>query len=116
MPRCGTFGHYAVAELSNLFPGGDTSGVFNGEYRIPIVGPVSMSLFIDVGYRRDRANRQLQLNSSGLPASTQLFPGAISNTLGIRVRHEFQVSSFGRHRVRGALADHQRAVPPLLGL
>ncbi len=31
------------------FPGGDTSGVFNGEYRIPIAGPVSVSLFTDAG-------------------------------------------------------------------
>jgi len=31
------------------FPGGDTQGVMNLEYRIPIAGPVSMSLFNDIG-------------------------------------------------------------------
>jgi outer membrane protein insertion porin family len=31
------------------FPGGDTQGVLNLEYRIPIAGPVAMSIFNDVG-------------------------------------------------------------------
>src|SRR4030095_2366820 len=35
----------------NLTPiGGDTMVMFNGEYRIPIAGPLSMALFYDVGY------------------------------------------------------------------
>jgi len=29
--------------------GGDTSGLFNGEYRIPIAGPLTLSAFYDVG-------------------------------------------------------------------
>jgi outer membrane protein insertion porin family len=32
--------------------GGDTLGIFNFEYRIPIVGPLSMSAFYDVGLNR----------------------------------------------------------------
>jgi len=34
---------------SITFPGGDTQGVMNLEYRIPIAGPVAMSLFNDIG-------------------------------------------------------------------
>jgi outer membrane protein insertion porin family len=48
------------------FPGGDTSAVFNFEYRIPIVGPVAMSLFNDVGTVGITRQDQLQLNSTGL--------------------------------------------------
>lgn len=32
--------------------GGDTMGIFNGEYRVPIAGPLSMSAFYDVGISR----------------------------------------------------------------
>ena len=38
-----------VLVKSITFPGGDTQGVMNLEYRIPIAGPVSMSLFNDIG-------------------------------------------------------------------
>ncbi len=65
------------------FPGGDTSGVFNAEYRIPIVGPVSSSIFFDGAdgiLRKD----QLQLNTSGLANITSLFPNFTSNSLLIQ--------------------------------
>jgi outer membrane protein insertion porin family len=66
------------------FPGGDTSGVFNAEYRIPIVGPVSMSLFSDAGTVGTARQSQLALNSVGLSALTTQFPGVpISNSLGL---------------------------------
>ena len=66
------------------FPGGDTSGVFNAEYRIPIVGPASMSLFSDVGTVGAVRPSQLQLNSTGLSNLTAQFPGVpISNSLGL---------------------------------
>jgi outer membrane protein insertion porin family len=56
------------------FPGGDMQGVINTEYRIPIAGPVAMSLFNDVGtvgvVRRDA----LQLASSGVQNINANFP------------------------------------------
>jgi outer membrane protein insertion porin family len=66
------------------FPGGDTESVFNAEYRIPIAGPVSVSLFNDIGadgiFRRD----QLQINPTGYANITSQFPGIpVSNTLQI---------------------------------
>jgi len=66
------------------FPGGDTSGVFNAEYRIPIVGPVAMSLFSDVGTVGAAREGQLQLNSTGLSALQAQFPNVpISNSLAL---------------------------------
>lgn len=42
-----------------VFPGGDTSIVGNAEYRIPIVGPVTLAAFVDAG--ANFALRQSQL-------------------------------------------------------
>lgn len=44
------------------FPGGDTYGVFNYEYRIPIFGPVTLAPFLDVGVDRISFPSQLSLN------------------------------------------------------
>jgi outer membrane protein insertion porin family len=56
------------------FPGGDTQGVLNLEYRIPIAGPVAMSLFNDIGtvgvLRRDALN----LAPSGVDNINAQFP------------------------------------------
>ena len=50
-----------VIDLNNGLPrvdrgiisvGGDTLAIFNGEYRIPIAGPLSMAAFYDVGITR----------------------------------------------------------------
>ena len=68
-----------VLTFEPSFPGGDTSGVLNAEYRIPIVGPVSSSLFLDagaVGALRQRSTAA-QLNAV-FPAITSLFPSSAS--------------------------------------
>jgi outer membrane protein insertion porin family len=49
-----------------IFPGGDTSMVGNLEYRIPIVGPVTLAPFIDVGLNAIARASQLQINSTQL--------------------------------------------------
>src|SRR3990167_10671145 len=43
------FGSVEVLADRISVPGGDTQMVSNFEYRIPIVGPVSISLFFDAG-------------------------------------------------------------------
>ncbi len=43
--------------------GGDTMGIFNGEYRIPVAGPLSMALFYDIGI--SRVSRPGQLGTFG---------------------------------------------------
>lgn len=67
---------------SITYPGGDLQGVGNVEYRIPIVGPVSMSLYFDVGLNGVLQRSQLQLDPAGVDRLRQLFPSAtISNRL-----------------------------------
>ncbi len=39
-----------VPSYQVTFPGGDTNIVGNFEYRIPIVGPVTLALFADAGW------------------------------------------------------------------
>ena len=56
------------------FPGGDTQGVINLEYRIPIAGPVAMSLFNDIGTVGTLRKGGLQLAPSGIDNINQMFP------------------------------------------
>jgi outer membrane protein insertion porin family len=56
------------------FPGGDTQGVLNLEYRIPIAGPVAMSLFNDIGTVGILRKDQLLLSQSGVDNINQYFP------------------------------------------
>lgn len=65
-----------VLDYTVTFPGGDTQVVGNAEYRIPLVGPVGMSLFFDVGLNGALRRNQLQLNPTGLDSMRQKFPGA----------------------------------------
>ncbi len=51
-----------------IFPGGDTSLISNIEYRIPIVGPVTLAAFTDFGY--NFAIRQSQLRISDVQINT----------------------------------------------
>lgn len=47
-------------------PGGDTEGVANFEYRIPIVGPVYLVPFLDMGINKISFSNQLRLNPNVL--------------------------------------------------
>ncbi len=55
-------------------PGGDTYGVFNYEYRIPIVGPVTLAPFVDVGIDRLLLPNQLGLNQLRVDQLNAEFP------------------------------------------
>jgi len=66
----------SVPSYQVTFPGGDTSVVGNFEYRIPIVGPVTLALFVDAGLDRLLFPGQLHLNSERLEQLNQEFPGA----------------------------------------
>jgi outer membrane protein insertion porin family len=59
---------------SITFPGGDTQGVMNLEYRIPIAGPVAMSLFNDIGTVGVLRKGGLLLASTGVDNINQMFP------------------------------------------
>lgn len=56
-------------------PGGDTQVVTNAEYRIPLVGPVGMSIFFDAGINGVLRRTQLQLDPVGVERLRQRFPG-----------------------------------------
>jgi outer membrane protein insertion porin family len=70
-----------VLTFEPSFPGGDTSGVFNAEYRIPIVGPVTASAFLDAGAVGALRTNQLQINSAGLSTIQSLFPNYNTSSL-----------------------------------
>ena len=49
-----------------IFPGGDTQAFANVEYRIPIVGPVTLAPFMDIGFDGISRPGQLQVNPTQL--------------------------------------------------
>ncbi|HET7107329.1 MAG TPA: outer membrane protein assembly factor BamA [Candidatus Acidoferrum sp.] len=63
-----------VLVKSITFPGGDTQGVVNLEYRIPIAGPVAMALFNDIGTVGTLRRGGLLLAPSGVDNINQKFP------------------------------------------
>ena|SRR5579884_1432613 len=59
-----------------VFPGGDTDVITNFEYRIPIVGPVTLALFFDAGVDKLSLASQLKLNPGRVNQLNGLFPQA----------------------------------------
>ena len=51
-----------------IFPGGDTNIVTNLEYRVPIVGPVTLAAFVDTGL--DIVSEPNQLRIAGPQVTT----------------------------------------------
>jgi outer membrane protein insertion porin family len=49
-----------------IFPGGDTNVVANVEYRIPLIGPVTLAPFADIGIDAITRASQLQVNATQL--------------------------------------------------
>lgn len=65
-----------VPAYSLILPGGDTYSVFNFEYRIPIVGPVTLAPFVDAGIDRLTLPSQLGLNPERVAQLNATFPQA----------------------------------------
>jgi outer membrane protein insertion porin family len=65
-----------VPSYQVTFPGGDTSVVGNFEYRIPIVGPVTLAIFVDAGMDRLLFPHQLHLNPTRTDQLNEEFPQA----------------------------------------
>ncbi|MDX2269585.1 MAG: outer membrane protein assembly factor BamA [Bryobacter sp.] len=59
-----------------IFPGGDTQGVGNFEYRIPIFGPVVLAAFADIGVNRISRGNGLNLNPQRINDLNAFFPQA----------------------------------------
>ena len=69
-------GHHAVPSYQLITPGGDTQVVTNFEYRIPIVGPVTLALFTDAGMNRILRPSQLTMEPSRVNDLNNQFPQA----------------------------------------
>ena len=59
-----------------ITPGGDTQIVTNFEYRIPIIGPVTIAPFMDAGVNKITRTDQLQMNPERVAQLNALFPQA----------------------------------------
>jgi outer membrane protein insertion porin family len=59
-----------------ITPGGDTHAVFNFEYRIPIVGPITLVPFFDAGVNRILYTNQLTVNPGQIATLDNQFPQA----------------------------------------
>jgi len=62
-----------------ILPGGDTAAVFNYEYRIPIVGPITLAPFVDFGVDRLTWPSQLGLDPTRVAQLNAIFPQANFN-------------------------------------
>jgi len=83
-----------VLDYSVTFPGGDSQVIGNAEYRIPLVGPVAMSLFLDVGLNGALRRNQLRLNEVGINDLRQTFPNAtIEDNLRLASGTNFKLRS-----------------------
>ncbi|MGB8325907.1 MAG: outer membrane protein assembly factor BamA [Candidatus Acidiferrum sp.] len=63
-----------VVAYTITFPGGDIQGVGNFEYRIPIAGPVGMTLFLDAGTDGIANKGALKLDPTGVTNINTMFP------------------------------------------
>ncbi|HVW85455.1 MAG TPA: BamA/TamA family outer membrane protein, partial [Bryobacteraceae bacterium] len=59
-----------------ITPGGDTQGIFNAEYRIPIFGPVTLAPFFDAGLNKIAWANQLKVNAGQIASLNSQFPQA----------------------------------------
>jgi outer membrane protein insertion porin family len=66
-PRRGAYGITIPVEQI-IFPGGDTNLVNNLEYRVPIIGPVTIAAFVDTAF--DFISNQSQLRVAGTQFNT----------------------------------------------
>ena len=64
-PRAGNV-TVAIPTYRIIFPGGDTQLYSNVEYRIPIIGPVTLAPFADIGFDGILRPGQLQVNADQL--------------------------------------------------
>ncbi|MGD0771529.1 MAG: outer membrane protein assembly factor BamA [Candidatus Solibacter sp.] len=65
-----------IPQYQLITPGGDTQVVTNAEYRIPIIGPVTMAIFTDAGMNRILRPNQLTMDPSRVSDLNNQFPQA----------------------------------------
>jgi outer membrane protein insertion porin family len=81
-----------VLVYTATLPGGDYQTSGNIEYRIPIAGPVTMSLFADAGTDGIFKTSALHLDPTGIANIASTFPAApLTKTLGIFPGTNFRI-------------------------
>jgi outer membrane protein insertion porin family len=78
----------AVSQATPIYqiitPGGDTQGILNFEYRIPLFGPITMAPFFDAGLNKIVFANQLKVNSGQIASlNDQFTQAAFSNKVKI---------------------------------
>jgi outer membrane protein insertion porin family len=84
-----------ILTYTATLPGGDVQTSGNIEYRIPLVGPVTASLFLDAGTDGIAKASALKLNPDGLTSLQQQFPGS-------NVSSQLPIASGTNFRLRGS--------------
>ena len=105
-----------VPSYQVTFPGGDTSVVGNFEYRIPIVGPVTLAIFADAGLDKLLFPHQLHLNPERTAQLNQEFPQAGFTGVRLYPARLPKATHFHRAGASGFDAGGERPIPRLLGL
>ena len=68
---------FPIKNYTIAFPGGDTMGILNAEYRIPLyTDKVSLSFYTDIGSVGALRRDQLNLNAVGLASLATTFPNS----------------------------------------
>jgi outer membrane protein insertion porin family len=66
----------AIPSYQLITPGGDTHALINAEYRIPIIGPITLAIFGDAGVDRILLSKELTMDPARVMALNQQFPSA----------------------------------------
>ena len=130
-PRRGTW-NVTIPVNQIIFPGGDTSMVANVEYRVPIIGPVTLAPFVDTGMDFITNNSQLRIASQQIVTlqchqlrvsvpEPELFlrghgPSSDYGQSKPDFRNQLPAAYVHRPGVAGHPADRECAVPHLLRL
>ena len=88
-----------VMVFTPTLPGGDLQGFGNVEYRIPIVGPVTMGLFMDGGTNGILKKAGLKLDPTGFTNLATQFPAALNQRI---LSQQLRVASGTSFRPRGS--------------
>jgi outer membrane protein insertion porin family len=90
-----------VLTYTAILPGGDFQSSGNVEYRIPIVGPVSASLFFDTGTDGILKKSGLHLDPGGFSNLTSQFPSAFNSGNGF-LTSRLPIAPGTNFRIRGS--------------
>jgi outer membrane protein insertion porin family len=82
------------AMSSSIIPvGGDTAGIFNFEYRVPIAGPLSLAAFYDAGITRVTRDASLGNFGAGTVQVVDSTNNAVRGSTGLEIQFILPVVS-----------------------